>query len=84
MAKMKIYIFDDVCFVNVLRGLYMKTHVCVALVACPSCKAKKGSPCTGRTRLPTAATHLGRREDAERALKKKRARRYDVHIRGAY
>lgn len=50
-----------VCFVLVTGGLFLKTHICVAFVACPTCGAPKGHPCTHGDRW-TAGTHCKRRE----------------------
>jgi hypothetical protein len=49
-------------FVRVGRNLWVRAHVCVALVACPSCKAKRGALCLGRDGLPRGGeSHWQRR-----------------------
>lgn len=55
-------------FVRVVKGFYLKTDVCVALVSCPQCGAKKGEPCITRQKTFSSSTHYVRR----RAARKKR------------
>lgn len=42
-----IYAFGLIAFVKhpALRGLYIKTHLCVEVVVCPLCEAEVGEPC---------------------------------------
>lgn len=48
------------------RGLYIRTHPCVAAVGCPLCGAKREEPCRrgprDRDQGPTSATHYARRQ----------------------
>jgi hypothetical protein len=58
------YAFGLVAFVPApgLRGLYLKTHVCVDHVACPTCKAEVGAPCMSRRDTAVSSTHFQRRD----------------------
>lgn len=53
-----------------IAGLWIKTHVCVVLVACPYCKAAKGAPCTRASGHPGTGTHVLRRKAAAKLVRK--------------
>jgi hypothetical protein len=55
-----------------LHGLWIKTHICVILVGCTYCGAKKGECCKGRSGYPHGQTHVKRREAAATAVRKDR------------
>lgn len=46
-ARRASFIFGLVAFVPhpAMRGLFMKTHACVDMVACPTCRAAVYEPC---------------------------------------
>jgi hypothetical protein len=50
------------------RGLWIKTHVSVVLVACPYCFAVKGAPCLRTSGHPGSSTHYLRRRDAAKSV----------------
>jgi len=70
-----IYAFDLVAMVPVERSRYIKTHICVAFVACPRCEAEQGEPCRSYTNgrykpgIWIATTHFLRREAYIESLK---------------
>lgn len=51
---------DGWTFVPILRGLYMRCHVCVVQVACSYCDAKVGEPCRGSSGFPMGMAHKKR------------------------
>ena len=53
-----------------VRGLWIKTHICITLVACPYCRAPKGSCCTGKFGWPHAGTHVKRRAAAAKLVRR--------------
>lgn len=60
-----IYEFGDgTCFVPLPfeRGRFLRTHACVAHVACPLCEAAIGEPCLGAKGQHHAETHAMRRK----------------------
>jgi hypothetical protein len=66
-----IYAFGLVAFVKhpALRGLYMKTHLCVEVCLCPLCGAEVHEPCRRVKRTGTwdqrswcSDTHYARRD----------------------
>jgi len=60
------YAFGLVAFVPHphLRGLYLKTHVCVDLVACSYCGAEIHEPCRNKRSGWVSSTHVSRRNAA--------------------
>jgi hypothetical protein len=62
-----IYVMGDVAFVAnpETRSCWWKTHVAVALVACPSCKAPVGQLCAPSFGFHRGNTH-GERKNAAR------------------
>jgi hypothetical protein len=68
------YVFGTECFVKhpLIRGFWIKTHVCVVLVACQHCKAAVGEPCRSSSRAPrthSGDTHWVRRAEGKLAIK---------------
>lgn len=66
-----IYIIGNVAFVEhpCQRGHWLKTHPCIAHVACPHCKAKIGEPCASSFGVHLGATHQPRRKAFTRSEK---------------
>jgi hypothetical protein len=52
-----------------LYGLWIKTHICVVLVACPYCDAPKGECCKRESGRPGGQTHVSRRNAAAKIVK---------------
>lgn len=52
----------DSVFVRVARSIWIRTHECVAYVACEICKSKAGEACTNRWGEAVTATHAVRRK----------------------
>jgi hypothetical protein len=65
-----VYIIGPHAFVAhpTLRGLWLRTHVSVAHVACSYCNAQRGEPCRGVRGLWLSATHVKRRLAMKRQL----------------
>ncbi len=66
----KIYAFGQECFVKhpMVPGAWLRTHICIAVVACPMCKAKRGEICRRPSdRFPLKLTHYRRRVAAKTA-----------------
>jgi len=65
----RVYLIDGIAFVPhpcARVGLYVKTHACVAQVACPFCKAVIGEPCRQHLRQGwSGSTHYARRRAAK-------------------
>lgn len=49
-------------------SLWVKTELCVALVACPLCKAKRGELCRRTSGKTTSGVHWPRRKAAKESL----------------
>ena len=64
----RAYVFGNHTFVAHpgVRGFWIRTDVCVAYVACPSCKAERAEPCRGKRGGWTTQTHVTRRRLAKR------------------
>ena len=45
-------------------------HICVVLVDCPACKARKGECCKRTSGHPSGATHYRRRDAAAKLVRK--------------
>lgn len=56
-----------------VRGVWLRTHVCVLTVRCPWCKRPPGEPCYGPMGSPVGSAHADRK-DAHYS-KEKRVRR---------
>lgn len=62
-----VYVFGAHCFVRhpASRGMWMRTDVCVAKVACPVCHQQVGVPCVFASGY-CQGTHYMRRNAAKR------------------
>ena len=62
-GKIGGYTFGTVAFVRHphVKGLWVKTHVCVLERACPSCSAVIGEPCRQKSGYLNLYTHTKRR-----------------------
>lgn len=56
-----VYVFGDFAFVQVMRGVWIRSHVAIAFVACPTCKAVIKRPCVGRQGITAAACYMRRK-----------------------
>jgi len=55
----------------VLRGLWIKTHPCVGLVACSYCGAEVDEPCRAGRGGWISGTHVARRTAAKKKVRSK-------------
>jgi hypothetical protein len=66
----KVVVFEDRVGFHIfvpfpgMKGHYLRTDKCVALVECPQCHSPVGVPCTGSYRNYTTSTHWMRRSAA--------------------
>lgn len=62
----RAYVFGREAFVPhpAAKGLWVKTHRCVAFAPCPYCKSPVGVPCRGTSSEYVVHTHTARREEA--------------------
>jgi hypothetical protein len=69
----KIFVVGDVAFVPHpdRRSMYLRTHACVFVKACPACGAKVGEFCLDKGR-PWAGTHYQRRQNWKDGLPKQK------------
>lgn len=65
-----VYSFGLIAFVKHpnLRGLYIKTHVCVTMADCSFCKSKINEPCQNHHKEYCSFTHAARRIDAAKMV----------------
>jgi hypothetical protein len=64
----RIYAFGSECFVAspLAAGIWVRTHICVALVDCPQCNAPRGQLCVNTdSEKPHSYTHHRRRTAAK-------------------
>lgn len=52
---------------NEVRKRWVKDHRCILALACPQCRAPRGSPCVG-PHGPRGATHYRRRDAARKEV----------------
>jgi hypothetical protein len=76
-VRRRIFIAAEptICFVRLDCGLFIKTHACVAYVACPrkvGCGARVGEPCRGKFKGPQSDTHYMRRRAFQKKIQESR------------